>query len=174
MDLRELLYHVHWLWQQCISLVFATPFPVVRNVASTVLNAFTWSIPLCTCAKWLQSCPTLCSPMDCSPPGSSIHWILQVRILEWVAFSSSRNLSDLCRDGMDVSCVSWIGRLILYHWAIREAHRWGTGSKRRCWATPNFREDAWKDPLPFLLQCSSWLAVHYDLSRIRCPFISFW
>ena len=31
-----------------------------------------------------QSCPTLCDPLDCSPPGSSVHWILQARILEWV------------------------------------------------------------------------------------------
>ena len=37
------------------------------------------------CAKSLQSCPTLCKPMDCSPPGSSVHGILQARILEWVA-----------------------------------------------------------------------------------------
>ena len=34
------------------------------------------------CAKSLQSCPTLCDPMDCSPPGSSVHGILQARILE--------------------------------------------------------------------------------------------
>ena len=37
-----------------------------------------------------QSCLTLCNPMDCSPPGSSVHGILQTRILEWVAMSSSR------------------------------------------------------------------------------------
>ena len=36
-----------------------------------------------------QSCPTLCNPMECSPPGSSVHGILQARILEWVAISSS-------------------------------------------------------------------------------------
>ena len=36
-----------------------------------------------------QSCPTLCDPMDCSPPGSSIHGILQARVLEWVAISFS-------------------------------------------------------------------------------------
>ena len=36
-----------------------------------------------------QSCPTLCDPVDCSPPGSSIHGILQARILEWVAISFS-------------------------------------------------------------------------------------
>ena len=37
-----------------------------------------------------QSCPTLCDPMDCSPQGSSVHGILQARILEWVAISFSR------------------------------------------------------------------------------------
>ena len=41
-----------------------------------------------------QSCPTLCDPMDCSPPGSSLHGILQARVLEWVAISFSRESSD--------------------------------------------------------------------------------
>ena len=41
-------------------------------------------------AKSLQSCPTLCNPMNCSLPGSSVHGILQARILEWVAVPSSR------------------------------------------------------------------------------------
>ena len=40
---------------------------------------------LCVCAKSPQSCLTLCDPMGCSPPGSSVHGILQARILEWVA-----------------------------------------------------------------------------------------
>ena len=40
-------------------------------------------------AKSLQSCPTLCDPMDCSPPGSPVHGILQARTMEWVAISSS-------------------------------------------------------------------------------------
>ena len=41
-----------------------------------------------------QSCPTLCDPMDCSPPGSSVHGILQARILEWVAIPFSRGSSQ--------------------------------------------------------------------------------
>ena len=40
-----------------------------------------------------QSCPTLCDPMDCSPPGSSVHGIPQARILEWAAFSFSSRSS---------------------------------------------------------------------------------
>ena len=44
------------------------------------------------CAKSLQSCPTLLNTMDCSPPGSSVHGILQTRILEWVPISFSRGI----------------------------------------------------------------------------------
>ena len=44
-------------------------------------------------AKLLQSCPTLYDPIDYSPSGSSIHGVLQARILEWVAIPSSRGAS---------------------------------------------------------------------------------
>ena len=52
-----------------------------------------------------QSCPTLCDPVDCSPPGSSVHGILQARILEWVAMPSSRVPSQP-RDRAQVSHVA--------------------------------------------------------------------
>ena len=48
----------------------------------------------CMCAKAFQSCPTLCYPMDCHPQGSSVHGILQARILEEVAMLSSRGPSS--------------------------------------------------------------------------------
>ena len=61
-----------------------------------------------------QLCPALCDPMDCSPPGSSVHGILQARILEWVAMSSSKGSSP-SRDWTRVSYVSCIGKWVLYH-----------------------------------------------------------
>ena len=64
-----------------------------------------------------QLCPTLCHPMDCSPPGSSVHGILQARVLEWVAISSSRGTFQP-RDRTQVSCVA--GRRFTF-WATREA-----------------------------------------------------
>ena len=64
-------------------------------------------------AKSLQSCPTLCDPIDGSPPGSSIHGIFQARILEWVAMPSSRG-SFRPRDGTPVSYVFCAGRWVLY------------------------------------------------------------
>ena len=57
--------------------------------------------------KLLQSCLTLCDPMDCSPPGSSVHGILQARIMEWVSKPFSRG-SSWPRDGTHVSCGSCI------------------------------------------------------------------
>ena len=60
-----------------------------------------------------QLCPTLCNPMDCSPSGSSVHGILEARILEWLAILFSRGSSS---PGMEpVSRVSCIGRWVLYH-----------------------------------------------------------
>ena len=56
-------------------------------------------------AKSLQSCPTLCDLMDCSLLGSSVHRILQARILEWVAMPSSRG-SLQPRDQTRVSCIT--------------------------------------------------------------------
>ena len=52
-----------------------------------------------------QSCPTLCNPMDCSPPGFSVHGILQARILEWVAIPFSRGFSRPKNRPL-VSCIA--------------------------------------------------------------------
>ena len=65
---------------------------------------------VCVCVLVTQSCPTLCNPMDCSWPGSSVHGILQARIVEWVAMPSSRGSSQP-GDRTQVSCTA--GRL--YH-----------------------------------------------------------
>ena len=70
--------------------------------------------------KWseiAQSCPTLCNPMDSSPPGYSVHGIFQARILEWVAISFSRGSSQP-RDQAWVSCIADRRFTI---WASREA-----------------------------------------------------
>ena len=57
-------------------------------------------------AESFQSCPTLCIPMYSSLPGSSVHGISQARVLEWVAISSSRELSrPRVRTHISVSCI---------------------------------------------------------------------
>ena len=100
-------------------------------------------------AKSFQSRLTLCNPMEHSPPGSSIQEILQARLLEWVAISSSR-ASSWPRDWTHVSYVSCIGKWVLYDSCHLEAimsrvqakhhvtqalrKRWHVNPKRaRCW-----------------------------------------
>ena len=78
----------------------------------------TMLIYLTLLTKWsevAQSCPTLCNPMDCSLPGSSIHRIFQARVLEWVAISFSRG-SSWPRDRTWVSRI--VGRCFTI-WATR-------------------------------------------------------
>ena len=96
-----------------------------------------------------QSSPTLCNPVDCSPPGSCVHGVFQARILTWVAISFSRGSSRL-RDWSQVSCISCIDRQVLYHYAT-----WETLSKLM-------------DIVKFLepLTAGSW--VTYLLSYINC------
>ena len=63
----------------------------------------------------LQPCPTLCDPMDCSPPGSSVHGILQTRTLEWVAVSTSgeRNSRIMQQKRKNLCLFSIFGLMIL-------------------------------------------------------------
>ena len=65
----------------------------------------------------LQLCPTLCNPMNYSPPGSSVHGILQARVLEWVAMKPSFSGSSQSRDRIWVSHIA--GRFFTI-WATRE------------------------------------------------------
>ena len=93
-------------------------------------------------AKSLQSCPTLCDPIDRSPPGSSIPGILQARTLEWVAISFSnalkwteREVAQSCptlSDPMDCSLpgssVHWIFQARVLEWgAIAFSRHWHLG-----------------------------------------------
>ena len=75
-----------------------------------------------TCTVYIESevtqtCPTLCNPVDCSPPGSSVHGILQARILEWVAISFSRGSSQ----PSEWTQFSRIAGRCFNLWATREA-----------------------------------------------------
>ena len=74
---------------------------------------------VCVCSV-IQLCPTLWNPTDCSPPDSSVHGLSQERIPEWVAISFSRG-SSWPRDWNHLSCISCIGRQILYHCATWES-----------------------------------------------------
>ena len=116
--------YVYWivlylLWRNVL-LKFFSPF---KKLNCLFTSEFLYSgynsllmHPLCSIA---HSCPTLCDPMDCSLPGSSVHGILQARILERVAIFSSRGSSQP-RDQTCISLVFLYCRQILYCWATRE------------------------------------------------------
>ena len=90
--------------------------PVRFNNASDVNVRERACIGLLCCA---QSCLTLRNPMDCSAPGSSVHGILQARILEWVAMPFSRGSSQ-SKDQTQVSCIYQLiypGSPIWYTWS---------------------------------------------------------
>ena len=83
---------------------------LLREVWSTSVEVVCVRVCAHSVAK---TCPTLCDHVGYSPPGSSVHGILQTRILEWVAISSSKASSGP-RDQTCVSCISCIGKQILY------------------------------------------------------------
>ena len=88
--------------------------PLLLFISLSVLALLTGSCNLSPCL--VVQCLTLCDPVDCSPPGSSVHGTLQAGILEWVAISSSRR-SFQTRDRTQISC-----RQSVYNGATWEAH----------------------------------------------------
>ena len=70
---------------------------------------------VCVCA---QSCLTLCDPMECSPPGSSVHGILQARTLERVAMPSSRGSSRV----RDRTCMSRVSSIATWEAPLLASH----------------------------------------------------
>ena len=90
---------------------YAHKFPAI------VTLSFSW---MPWCAKSCHSCPTLCNPMHYSVPGSSVHGILQERLLKWVAMLLSR---DLPNPGIEPESlyVSYIAGIFFTIWATREA-----------------------------------------------------
>ena len=109
-----------FLWLISTSIILSRSIHIVAKGRISFFQSMS-NIPLCVyiyiygvSAKSLQSCLTLCDPVNCSPPGSSVHGILQTRLLEWVATPSSRG-SSWPRLWSCISYVSFIGRQVLYH-----------------------------------------------------------
>ena len=76
---------------------------------------------ICVHAQLFLTCPTLCDSMDCSPPDSSDHGILQARILEWIAMPSSRGSFDSVMEPVSLMFHAFVGRFFTTS-ATWEAH----------------------------------------------------
>ena len=97
-------YHTWSLFDD--SLVPGKLLQADNLIGFCIFISFCVCVCVCVClVAW--SCPTLCNPMDPSPPGSSVHGMFQARILEWVAISYSR-VSAQPRDQTQISCTSCI------------------------------------------------------------------
>ena len=108
------IFHIH---QHILlpphSLTTFLTFPLLHTVAKTHNITF-WIVAISPNICLLLSHSVVsnsATPMDCNPPGSSVHGILQARILEWVAISSSRG-SSWPRDQTQLSYISCIGRWV--------------------------------------------------------------
>ena len=95
--------YIPWIWTKVLVCIHCYSVIQPSSTDLKILGSTYSSFPRLTttisfyclhvCAKLLRSCPTLCNTMDCSPPGFSVHRILQTRMLEWVAVPSSRGSS---------------------------------------------------------------------------------
>ena len=140
-----------WMWDNCCAVLPLKPWLIAVMVYSS-LTAHTHGVSAALLhlvttpsgtgglqkfesKRWrvkvlvTQLCPTLCDPMDCRPLGSSVHGILQARILEWVAITFSRGSSQL-RNRTWVSCIA--GRFFTV-WATREAQEVRQGVYDQVW-----------------------------------------
>ena len=95
-----------WEVQSSSRLWALTDSPKMRKQKANYESLWTVIVFVCG-GGGAHLCPTLCDPMDYSPPGSSVHGILQARKLEWIASPFSRG-SSRPRDQTHISCVSCI------------------------------------------------------------------
>ena len=114
MVLQSILsYNINW------SLNYISPCISFLLLHSKLHKWAVWNNThlLAVCVLIIQSCLTVCNPMDWSPPGSYVHGILQTKIMVWVAISSSRGSSQP-KDWTSICHI--VGRLFTV-WATREA-----------------------------------------------------
>ena len=122
-----------------------------RTVMISLMNC-SISIPTTTTTKSLQSCLTLCNPIDSSPLGSSIHGVFQARILEWAAISFSRG-SSWPRDETRVSHTA--GRLFTI-WANRESRDPQAVSQKPARSSQRFTSEKARGPSGSLRGTWNW------------------
>ena len=96
----------------CSITIFSVVYPIFIGIQKHTFYNY-WRLLISDslfslCTKLLRSCPDVWDPLDCSPPGSSVHGVLQTGILEGVAMSSLRG-SSWPRDGIQVSYICCIG-----------------------------------------------------------------
>ena len=113
-------FHIEQINPYSVRLLIYMHISIIAPIILLTYHLFPVSLWACCCCHLVtKSGLTLCNRLDCSPPGSSVNGISQVRILEWVAICFTRGSSW----PRDRTCVSCIGRWILYYWDTRKVQR---------------------------------------------------
>ena len=116
------IFEIKWFWGNiCCNLKFKKNFLLERTKDSYILRA-----RCCCCCLVTQLYLIYCNHMDCSKPDSSVHGMFQARIQEWIAISVPRGSSR----PRDRTCISCIGRHVLYCWGSREAQEPGDRGRK--------------------------------------------
>ena len=124
----SMCYTVGPCWLSILNVTVQTPFLTHHCLSQSLFPYYichSFFIEKVKESEVAQSCLTLCNPLDCSLPGSSIHGIFQARLLEWIAISFSRRSSQP-RDWTQVSCIEgrrftfWATREVIFHWKTND------------------------------------------------------
>ena len=142
-----------------------------------------WSLQACCCRLVAKLSPTLCDPMDCSPPGSSVHAILQTRTLEWAAIpvSSSRHREQhMPRSWEKIELGEFQDQKD--DWIILSWEQGARGRERRARAAEARKNQTTGAPgatarvswfIPWEGKCPKWFSSVQSLSRVRL-FATLW
>ena len=151
-----------------VHLVKAMIFPVVMYECEC------WTIKkgATAAAKSLQSCLTLCDPIDSSPPGSSVPGVLQARILEWVAIS----FSNAWEWKVKVKSISRV-RLLATPWTVAYQDPPSMGfSRQECWSGLPFPSPIKKAECPemFAFELRCWILLRAPWTARKSPLSVHW
>ena len=159
------------------------PFPNLAWTSGSSWFTYCWSLAwrnlstsMLLVSEVTQSCPTLCGPMDCSLPGSSLHGILHTRILEWVAVSFSRTPSYPCKNKHWVqfvlnSFLYWSSRLLIIICPYLVSHPRYERPRFNPWVGKIPWRRAWK-PIPYFcletpMDRGAWQATVHGAAKSR-------
>ena len=147
-------------------------YPIPLRLSTNGLSIHDRFWPAAAAAKSLQSCPTLSDPMDCSPPGSSIHGIFQARVLEWdaIAFSDA-NLNRPYSDGTQWGFSnSVLHAFIRWHSAVKRS--FPLFSVYLLFSPMNLRVPTWfgdSQPIPVLIYSATQVTPRLQGAPLACP-----
>ena len=109
---------VHTLWKLKAKEYSGLSLPEGQGGAyRRTTDCSVWCFVILCVSSGTQSCLTLCNPMDCRPPGSSVHDVFQARLLEWLAIFFLQGIF-LTQGSNPVPCISCNVRRVLCHWVM--------------------------------------------------------